>query len=139
LRSDPGSFRLHFLSAALGFMRMQQGAAADPAQTQQVGAELLHHIQVAVALRPRSAFVRAMEAMALAINRRYEEAVDCMDAAVALEPDNALIWLFKARFYTYAPDPGPGIEACDRALAIDPNLGAVRELKAQLEARKPRR
>jgi serine/threonine-protein kinase len=136
---DPGSFRLHFLAGALGFTQVQKNMGVDPKAADKAAGNLLHHLQVAVALRPKSAFVRAMEAMALAINRRYEEAVRCMDAATGLEPNNALIWLFKARFYTYSPDPEPGIRACEQALALDPNLAGVSEIKKQLESAHMRR
>jgi tetratricopeptide (TPR) repeat protein len=136
---DPGSFRLHFLAGALGFMQVQKSMGVDAKAAEKAARNLLHHIQVTVALRPKSAFVRAMEAMALAINGRYEEAMHCMDAATALEPNNALIWLFKARFYTYAPDREPGIRACERALELDPNLAGVSEIRRQLEAPPTRR
>jgi tetratricopeptide (TPR) repeat protein len=139
LEADPGSFRLHYLAGALGFMQVKAVGEIDEATADKAMHDLLHHIQVATALRPKSAFVRAMLAMALAINRRFEEAVQCIDAATALEPDNALIWLFKARFYSYSPDPRPGVEACRRALSIDPKLGGVNELMQQLQARSPGR
>jgi predicted Zn-dependent protease len=131
LALDPGSFRLHFLSAAIGFQSLRIGSGDRHTWL----AKTLHHLEVAVALRPRSGFVRAMLATALAINERYEDSVTCMDAATALEPDNPLVWLLKARFYSYAPDPQPGIEACRRALELDPELDDARALMAELEAR----
>ncbi|MBL8859241.1 MAG: protein kinase [Planctomycetes bacterium] len=134
LVNDPSSFRLHYLAGALGFMRVTR-ADADPKQQQEAAANLLHHIRVAVALRPKSGFVRAMLASALALNARFEEAVAAIDAATDLEPDNALIWLFKARFYNYGPNPAPGIAACKRALELDPDLGGAKEMLAELQAK----
>jgi predicted Zn-dependent protease len=91
-------------------------------------------MQVAVALRPRSGFVRAMQANALAVNGSFEEAIHCMDVATELEPKNALVWLFRARFYGYTPWPERGVEACKKALELDPNIGGARKLMAELEA-----
>ncbi len=138
LRDDPGSFRLHYLAAALGFMQVTRNPGSRDRAAIDAQHNLLHHIQVAVALRPKSGFVRAMQASALAMNQRYVEATQCIDAATALEPKNALIWLFKARFYNYGPDPAPGIEACQKALELDPDLGGVRELMQELEAKSKR-
>lgn len=135
LESDPGSFRLHFLAGALGFMQLKDRSLLSATDVERAGQSLLHHISVAVALRPRSAFVRAMLAMAQAATARYEQAAKTMDEATTLEPSNALVWLFKARFYAFWPDPRPGIEACRKAAELDPDLGGVRELQAEFEAR----
>ncbi|MFN0241440.1 MAG: protein kinase domain-containing protein [Planctomycetota bacterium] len=135
LERAPGSFRLHFLISALGFMQVAEARARDPESANALGAKLLHHMQVAVALRPRSGFVRAMLANAFAVNTRYVEAMHCMDDATELEPDNALVWLFRARFYSYTPSPEVGVAACKQALALEPNLDGAKKLLAELEAR----
>ena len=57
---------------------------------------IAHHIGVAVALRPRSGFVRAMLATALALQKRYREGAEQMDIATQLEPASALVWLLRA-------------------------------------------
>ncbi len=139
LASDPGSFRLHYLAAAIGFMQAAQNPRDDSEPARAQRRELVHQMEIAVALRPRSGFVRAMFANALAVSGDIDNAVRTMDMATELDPKNALVWLYKARFYSYSPYVQPGIEACDRALALDPTLGGVRELKAQLEAGPRRR
>jgi tetratricopeptide (TPR) repeat protein len=135
LEIDPGSFRLHFLASALGFMQVMKAQESKPEPDRALTAKLLHHMQVAVALRPRSGFVRAMQANALAVNGSVEEAIHCMDVATELEPKNALVWLFRARFYGYTPWPERGVEACKKALELDPGIGGARKLMDELEAK----
>jgi len=129
LTLDPGSFRLHFMSAAIGF----QSARIESPDRHERLAKTLDQMKIAVALRPRSGFVRSMLAAALALNERYRESAECMDAATALEPKNPVVWLLKARFYSYAPDKQPGIDACRRALELDPDLEDARTLLGELQ------
>jgi tetratricopeptide (TPR) repeat protein len=133
IERDPGSFRAQFLASALGFMQVFRNGGPSGEGMQPTLEKLLHHMEIAVALRPKSGFVRAMQANALALNQRYEEAVRCMDAATELEPRNALVWLFRARFYGFTPSLERGIEACRKALEIDPNLPGARKLLDELE------
>jgi len=138
LARDPGSFRLHFLVAALGFMAIGQAGEQAAETAREEAPALVHHLQVCVALRPRSGFVRAMLANAQAMAGEYTVSLATLDEACALEPDNALVWLFRARYFSYSPYSAPGIAACRRALELDPTLDAARELQAELEARQPR-
>jgi tetratricopeptide (TPR) repeat protein len=139
LEKDPGSFRLHFLAAAVGFMQAKKAQTPGAQPVPGSNANIVRHMEIAVALRPRSGFVRAMLATALAIDQRYVEAVRCMDAATALEPDNALVWLFRARFYSYTPlGANRVIEACQRALELDPSMTGARMLLSQYEERSER-
>jgi tetratricopeptide (TPR) repeat protein len=132
---EPGSFRAHFLASALGFMQAFRGGGPSDEGMKAILERLLHHMDVAVALRPKSGFVRAMQANALALNHRYEAAVICMNEATSLEPRNALVWMFRARFYGFTPWPEKGVEACEKALELDPNLPGGRKLLAELEAK----
>ncbi len=135
LERDPGSFRVHFLVGALEFMRVAETMANGPDASRPAAEKLLHHMSVAVALRPRSGFVRAMLANAFATNQRYDEAQRTMDEATDLEPENALVWFLRARFYGFTPSPQVGVEACKKALELDPTLGGAAELLAELEAK----
>lgn len=133
LQRDPGSFRLHFLTGAIGFLtafEMVDGKPTKPIESR--AANVVHHMQVAVALRPRSGFVRAMLANALAMSGDYREGARVLEEATDLEPENALVWLFKARWYSYASTE-LAIAACKKALELDPGLGGARELLAELE------
>ena len=133
IEREPGSFRARFLASALGFMQVSRNGGPSGQGMQPTLEKLLHHMDVAVALRPKSGFVRAMQANALALNHRYEEAVQCMDAATELEPKNALVWIFRARFYGYTPWPERGVEACRKALELDPSLPGARKLLDELD------
>jgi predicted Zn-dependent protease len=135
LERDPSSFRLHFLAGALRFKAAMMVRMSDPEAYRRLAAEIVHHMEVAVALRPRSGFVRAMLANAMAISERYPESARLIEEATELEPDNALVWLIKARFYGYSPFPDRGVQACKRALELDPDLGGARELLAELESK----
>ncbi len=135
LEMDPGSFRGHFLAAALGFTQMFKTGGMKVEGSQPILDDLLHHLDVAVALRPKSGFVRAMLANALALDGRYAEAIHCMDRATEIEPANAVVWLFRARFYGYTPEPERGVEACKKALEIDPGLPGAKKLLEELEAK----
>ena len=135
LEAEPGSFRAHFLVAAVGFMQMMHAGGPASPEAKAVLARTLHHMTIAVALRPKSGFVRATYANALALNGRYEEAMRSMDAATEIEPRNAIVWFFRARFFGYTPWPEKGVEACRKALEIDPSLPGVQKLLAELEAR----
>ena len=84
---------------------------------------------------PPQDVVHYVGAAALALNERYRESAECMDAATALEPKNPVVWLLKARFYSYAPDKQPGIDACRRALELDPDLDAAHTLLDELQGR----
>jgi hypothetical protein len=133
---DPGSFRLHFQIAAVGFMQLfQQQQAKDAERAAELTSSLLHHMQVCVALRPRSGFVRAIQASALALNQRFPESVRSIEDATRLEPDNAFVWFLTARFWSYTPMPDRGVAACKRAIELDPSLGGVKELLAELESK----
>jgi len=134
VQSEPGSFRLHFLVGAFGFMSAAQVRETDPDAFKARAAKVVHHMQVAAALRPRSGFVRAMLANAWAMSGSYLESGRCIEEATDLEPDNALVWLFKARYYSYTPVPERGVEACKKALELDPDLAGAHELLAELEA-----
>ena len=135
LALDPGSFRLHFQVAATGLAGVQAAFAADPAEARRQAGRAVHHMQVATALRPRSGFVRAMLATALALEQRYDEAVATIDAATELEPENAMVWTLRARFYAHTPWVDRAIEACRRAIELDPWLPEPVKLLEQLEAR----
>jgi tetratricopeptide (TPR) repeat protein len=135
---DPGSFQLHFLTGAFGFMHAGEAMQKNPEQFQARASKLVHHMEVAVALRPRSGFVRAMLANAYAMSGRYPESGRCIEEATELEPDNALVWLFKGLYYSFSPSPEAGIEACKKALELDPDLAGAHELLAQLESGVPR-
>ena len=135
LALDPGSFKGHYLRAALGFMELFQERERTPEETRVISAGIVHHMQVAEALRPRSGFVRAVLASGYALNQQYAEAGRSIDAAIALEPDNAQVWFLRARFFSYTPSPNVAIQACRRALELDPSLDAAREMLAALEAR----
>ena len=128
---DPGSFQLHFLAGAVGFMRLKSTGSRDPA----VIADLRHHMEVAVALRPRSGFARASLANAMALGGDHRAAVRLIEEATQLEPTNAMVWMHKARFFSYTPWPERGVEACRTALELDPEIGGAYDLMAELEAR----
>jgi tetratricopeptide (TPR) repeat protein len=135
LRLDPGSFRLHFLAGAIGFVPAAAVRESAPAEFEALMDEVVHHMQIAVTLRPRSGFVRAALAGALAMKGDYVESVRYIEEATELEPNNALVWLMKARWYSYSPRTDRAVAACKKALELDPKLGGARELLAELEGR----
>jgi serine/threonine-protein kinase len=133
LRKDPSSFRFHFLAGSLGFMSAFPVKEKDPKEFEARVAKILHHMQVAVTLRPRSGFMRAMLASALAMKGDYPESMRYIEEATELEPKNAVVWLFKARWYGYAQMWDRSMAACKTALELDPNLVGAREMLADLE------
>jgi tetratricopeptide (TPR) repeat protein len=133
LRKDPGSFRFHFLAGSLGFISAFEAKQQDPQAFEARIAKILHHMQVAVTLRPRSGFMRAMLASALAMKGDYPESMRYIEEATELEPKNAVVWLFKARWYSYAQMWDRSMAACKTALELDPNLGGAREMLAEIE------
>ncbi len=135
LRKDPGSFRFHFLAGSLGFMSAFGVKEEDPKEFDARIAKILHHMQVAVTLRPRSGFMRAMLASALAMKGDYPESMRYIEEATELEPKNAVVWLFKARWYGYAQMWDRSMAACKTALELDPNLAGAREMLAEIESK----
>jgi predicted Zn-dependent protease len=96
---------------------------------------LLQQMDIAVALRPRSGFVRAMKANAFALNGRFEDAVRCMDVATEIEPRNAVVWFLRA-LPRSRPDGegGRGVREGPRSIRTSREEEAPR--RAQAKAKK---
>lgn len=68
---------------------------------------------------------------------RLPEACDAMERASMLEPENPNLWLQLALYAQRAEQWERATDAVDRALAIDPEYEFARQLKAQIEAKRP--
>jgi tetratricopeptide (TPR) repeat protein len=68
---------------------------------------------------------------------RLPEACDAMERASMLEPENPNLWLQLALYAQRAEQWERAADAVDRALAIDPEYEFARQLKAQIEAKRP--
>ncbi len=128
IRRRPDSYLAQFVRGAIALKHVADGPAARAAGA----AVSLEHLQVAVALRPRSGLARGLLAAALAVSGRSLEAVEAIEASTELEPDSALVWFSKARFYNFGQMARKAAAACQRALQIDPSFGPARVLLDQI-------
>jgi tetratricopeptide (TPR) repeat protein len=134
IRIHPDSFDLHFARGGLSLSAARDGG---PDKSEKL-AKAIHHLQVAVALRPDAALVHGALGSAHALAGEYAEARSGIENAVRLGPKDALAWFMKGRFHSEDPEPAArqeAILALRKSIDLDPKLDPAREILASLEAR----
>ncbi|MCB9831125.1 MAG: hypothetical protein H6807_01525 [Planctomycetes bacterium] len=126
----PDAVGLQVFQASLLLASRPAVGGPDP----EVGARARRHLEVAVALRPRSPAIRVLLALVQAGATDYRSALVNVEEAGRLAPDSALIAYLRARFYRGSPMTERARDAAEHALACDPSLDEARDLLIDLDS-----
>jgi serine/threonine protein kinase len=137
--SKPDSYKLQFMRGGITL----GVAAREPTglEAERLARTAIVHLQVAIALRPRSGLARSCLAAAQAVlaiasgdRSGFQTAWRTMESATAVDPDNAIVWYYRADFLRRSPGgKAQAIEACKKALALDPSFTPAQELLDELD------
>jgi O-antigen ligase len=111
-------------------------ALAEPAQTRELGVDVVREADRAIALCPVIAEFWIRKGTGLDMQGRWPEGGDCLVQALQIAPVRADVWYYQAYHLSLVPrEAGPALAAANLSLRLDPGFLLAQVLRQRLGSR----
>jgi hypothetical protein len=111
-------------------------ALAEPAQTRELGVDVVREADRAIALCPIIAEFWIRKGTGLDMQGRWPEGGDCLVQALQIAPVRADVWYYQAYHLSLVPrEAGPALAAANLSLRLDPGFLLAQVLRQRLGSR----